>query len=589
MSRVQRIGKSITVRLMVIFLCTWAVVSILMVIAFGMSQRELTKKIMEGQRERVRYYAAIVNADLSRITDLLRSMCVDDDVAAFFRTRDENFNYEDYEAFTDSYEKLKSYRNSSMYIDDVFLALPQTNELLRATRGVVSIPEGYGEAISRCVTETDEVFFAVNDNMIYLSRGFSNTVVGIEVSVRHIRSMLNALNPGYFDCFLVNRNSRELLGKHQVTPEGQAVYRAIMRAKIQGKEQAEGSDPRMICDEAGQRYLYDCVETPGNHFQLYLFAHEEKVYADLYIFRSIWVFLTVMMVVIPIFIGYLFSRTLSRPMKKLVTAMKAAEEQVWTYRLQENESAEFSYVFRQYNNMVQRMETLIQEVYEKQVQVEQAKRRQLQAQINPHFLYNSFYMGYRMARSGESEKVANLCMYLGDYFKVMTYASDNPIPLEQEIKFVDTYLRLNKMRFEDKLGYELRVDTDGRDILILPLLLQPLVENAIRHGVERVQKPCKILVKVTRRQGMAVCSVTDDCGTVTPQSCERMRELIRQTEIPTESFGLWNIEQRLLTLGEEDGLHFELRENGDFQVWFQFKARSGKEERLNVQYSDRRR
>ena len=77
-------------------------------------------------------------------------------------------------------------------------------------------------------------------------------------------------------------------------------------------------------------------------------------------------------------------------------AMQAIEHQEWSYRLSEEEPAEFQYVFRQYNQMVNQIEILIRQVYEKQVQTEQARRKQLQAQINPHFLYNSFYMGYQM-------------------------------------------------------------------------------------------------------------------------------------------------------------------------------------------------
>ena len=92
---------------------------------------------------------------------------------------------------------------------------------------------------------------------------------------------------------------------------------------------------------------------------------------------------------IPFGVGGVFIIMLARPMKKLVTAMQAIEHQEWSYRLSEEEPAEFQYVFRQYNQMVNQIEILIRQVYEKQVQTEQARRKQLQAQINPHFLYNT--------------------------------------------------------------------------------------------------------------------------------------------------------------------------------------------------------
>ena len=120
-------------------------------------------------------------------------------------------------------------------------------------------------------------------------------------------------------------------------------------------------------------------------------------------------------------------------------------------------------------------------------------------------------MGYRMAKSGESDRVANLCMYLGDYFKIMTYAADNWITVEQELKFTEIYLKLNEMRFAEKMEYKIIADEKTKKYQILPLMIQPLVENAIRHGVEKVHKICEIIVKVSVFNGMLHCEVDDNC------------------------------------------------------------------------------
>ena len=203
----MRAKKSITVQLLIFFMIIWGVISILLMSVLYWTQHLMTETILEGQKERVSYYTAIVNADLSRITNLLQQMCVDNEVAAFLNEREqEEFDYQDYIAFQSSYEKLKNYRAFSMYIDDVFLVIPQTNELLRASEALTEIPNVYKENIEKCLNEIDNVFFSTNGCMVYLSRGASGTVVGVEVSVRHIRTMLNALNPGYFDCFLVDVN-----------------------------------------------------------------------------------------------------------------------------------------------------------------------------------------------------------------------------------------------------------------------------------------------------------------------------------------------------------------------------------------------
>ena len=568
--------RSITLRLFLIFLVIWGVFSAFVAVALRWTEQTLANGIVREQAERVSYYSAIVNADLNRITSMLARMSVDEDVSDFLhkREQDRKFEFQDYVSYLRSMDKLKSYLASSMYIDDVFLVIPTTGELLSANSSVISIPEAYSLPIDSAASAEREVFFAVDDTMVYLSQGGTGVTVGVEVSVRHIKSMLNALNPGYFDCFLINGETGELLGKNLLSADARAIYQGIAESAGADADPLAATPFRHESGAvtAGNRdYLYDTVKTLGNHFIICIFAEEQHVYADLHAFRMIWAILSIVILLLPLLMGFMMRRMLSRPMKKLTLGMGEVEHENYSVRLPERESTEFNYVFHQFNAMAARIETLIGEVYETRIQAEQAKRRQLQAQINPHFLFNSFYMGYRMAKNGETGKVANLCMYLGDYFKTLTYVSDQLIPLTQELQFVETYLKLNAMRFRDKLSYRLDVEPGLEDQLIYPLLLQPVVENAIRHGVERVQSPCTIVISV-RAEGsrMRLC-VEDDCGQTDETTVERLKTLIARPGIPEDSMGLWNVEKRLRTLGgNEYGLVFERKADGVFSVEFSF-------------------
>ena len=568
--------RSISLRLFLIFLIIWGVFSTFVAVTLRWTGQTLANGIVREQAERVSYYSAIVNADLNRITSMLARMSVDEDVSDFLhkREQDRKFEFQDYVSYLRSMDKLKSYLASSMYIDDVFLVIPRTGELLSANSSVISIPEAYEEPIGGAANSEREVFFAVDDTMVYLSQGGTGVTVGVEVSVRHIKSMLNALNPGYFDCFLVDGETGELLGKNQLSANAKSVYQSIV-----AQASADTASPTALRSHnesgvvsAGDRdYLYDAVRTLGNHFIICIFAEEQQVYADLHAFRMIWVILTVVILLLPLLMGFMMRRMLSRPMKKLTLGMGEVEHENYTVRLAETESTEFNYVFHQFNAMAARIETLIGEVYENRILAERAKRRQLQAQINPHFLFNSFYMGYRMAKNGETEKVANLCMYLGDYFKTLTYVSDQLIPLTQELQFVETYLKLNAMRFRDKLSYRLDVDSGLEDQVIYPLLLQPIVENAIRHGVERIQSPCTIVISVRADGRHMRLRVADDCGQTDETTVERLKTLIARPGIPEENMGLWNVEKRLRTLGAgEYGLMFSRTPDGVFSVEFAF-------------------
>lgn len=564
--KLKKAATSITVRLMLIFFAIWMVVTAIITSSMYAMTRRMSNKTIESQQNKVSYYAAIVNADLNRITDLMQQMSVDSDVAAYLVSRSQGgkFSYENYEAYLDSYEKLKSYWKTSMYIDDAFLVLPGKEEVLRATKGVVSLPEGYQEQVDIC-TEAGDAFFSIGSRMVFLSCGANGVIVGIEISARHLRAVLNSLDSGYFDCFFVNSKTGALLEDEQVSELAFHIYEEI---------QEKNNDDHTVTAE-GIKYLYESVDTSGGYFRVYLFAKKETVYAELYFAQKNWLALTIMVLLVPVLVGMLFSRTISRPMKKLTTAMQNFENQNWKYRLNEDEPSEFNYVFKQYNSMASEIERLIQEVYEKQIVAEQARRRQLQAQINPHFLFNSFYMGYRMAKSKDCERVAERCMYLGDYFKALTYLSEDSISLEKEMKFTEKYLELNRMRFEKKLRYDISVEQGLEKAFVSPLLIQPLVENAIRHGVEQADYPCRVNVTIKKKSdSWMMCEVVDDCGKTNEETYERLQKLIQETKMPEECFGLWNVQQRLRDAGGS-GLCFKREKNdaGDsyFKVSFELQ------------------
>lgn len=559
----MRAKKSITVQLLIFFMIIWGVISILLMSVLYWTQHLMTETILEGQKERVSYYTAIVNADLSRITNLLQQMCVDNEVAAFLNEREqEEFDYQDYIAFQSSYEKLKNYRAFSMYIDDVFLVIPQTNELLRASEALTEIPNVYKENIEKCLKEIDNVFFSTNGCMVYLSRGASGTVVGVEVSVRHIRTMLNALNPGYFDCFLVDGNTGNLLGNSQRGENVSAFYDAILKKEV---EQTNGVSQITSADKTV--WLYDCVDTPGNYFRVYLFAKEKQIFAGIHRIRQVWMLISMIILAIPFGVGGVFHHMLARPMKKLVTAMQAIEHQEWSYRLSEEEPAEFQYVFRQYNQMVNQIEILIRQVYEKQVQTEQARRKQLQAQINPHFLYNTLNaITWQAADKGE-EEISILSSSLGRFFRISLSKGEEVISLREEIEHVTSYLEIQSIRYGEKLNYDIEVDSSLMEYKVLKLILQPLAENSIYHGIKEKAQAGWIhiraqLIHIDEGNDRLQISVWDNGLGIACDMLKKINYSLANGETNSaDGYGIFNVNERIrLYYGEQYGLLYESEE-----------------------------
>ncbi len=546
--------RSLTAELTIIFLALWLLASTVVITALYESQTRMNERILASQEEQVQYYAALINTDLQRVQGLLQGMCIDSDVLSYVRSIDRAFDYQSYTAYRASYEKLQSYQSTSLYIDDVFLVLPGSNDYLTASHGVISLPADYQTQVEQCIREGKEITFLDDGRIVYLYKAAYDSVVGLEISVSYIGSLLNIISTGEFYCMLINSSTGELMADDDQNAEESSVYEAIAAQA--------GEKPEFIQTSCGEKYLYEYLELPDSAFQLILYANEGRVYSDLHALRQVWIFVTILIIAIPVIMVTVLRKLIAKPMKKLVSGMRSVEKQEWSYRLEEDGPSEFNYVFRQYNHMAARMETLIEEVYKKQLQYEQARRRQLQAQINPHFLYNSFYMGYRLAKDGDTDEVADLCMHLGDYFKYILRDPDSRIPLSQELDFVKSYLQLNQLRFEEKMNYSIESRLDITDLSIQPLMIQPLVENAIRHGVECVDDMCTVRVELYEEKDFFVCTVSDNSHRMTEETCDRLRRIICEPEIPESCFGLWNIEKRLESMGVDHGLVFDITQDG---------------------------
>jgi two-component sensor histidine kinase len=147
---------------------------------------------------------------------------------------------------------------------------------------------------------------------------------------------------------------------------------------------------------------------------------------------------------------------------------------------------------------------------EREVGLARARLQALRAQLQPHFLFNSLNAIASMALNGERERVASAVNSLSELLRsALADSIDHEVPLETEMELLDHYLRLEKTRLEDRLSLERRVDPEARLALVPSLLLQPLVENAVRHGIERRRGPGRVVIEAAREGGRLRLEVRD--------------------------------------------------------------------------------
>lgn len=213
--------------------------------------------------------------------------------------------------------------------------------------------------------------------------------------------------------------------------------------------------------------------------------------------------------------------------------------------------------------MALQIQNLINVNYKNELLVKDAQLKALETQINPHFLYNTLEsINWRAKASGEVE-ISRMVEALGYLLRAALSHSSKTVPLHQELDFVRCYLTIQQTRYDDQLICTLEADKDLYDIPVPKLLVQPLVENAIRHALEEMVDICSIHIRVYHDSTQLYIQV-ENSGSVFP---DNLLEKLESGSIQPHGFGigLTNIHQRIqLTYGKNYGL-FLFNQN-DFAV-----------------------
>ncbi|RCX22647.1 two-component system sensor histidine kinase YesM [Fontibacillus phaseoli] len=219
---------------------------------------------------------------------------------------------------------------------------------------------------------------------------------------------------------------------------------------------------------------------------------------------------------------------------------------------------------RQFNYMVESINRLMEQVVEKTEQnnsLELAQReiklKMMASQINPHFLFNALESIRMNAHLKGEKEIANVVRLLGRLMRKNLEVGRESTPLKEEIDMVRSYLEIQKFRYEDRLIYELAVDLQASDIRVLPLIIQPLVENAVVHGVEDKAEGVEVRLAVQMKDDVVEIRVSDNGLGMMPGRLAEVRQSISNPEESGNNrIGLRNVHQRLvLSYGEEHGLN----------------------------------
>ncbi|MGN7413916.1 cache domain-containing sensor histidine kinase [Paenibacillus sp. SAF-068] len=271
-----------------------------------------------------------------------------------------------------------------------------------------------------------------------------------------------------------------------------------------------------------------------------------------------------------------FSRSIAQPIFRLMSYMRRAETGNLRPGRWSDRADEIGMLGNSYNRMLAQIRQLISLNELRERQKRDAEMRSLQEHIKPHFLYNTLDTIHWMARKEGAEDVSGMVGALSRLFRIGLSKGQDYIPLHSELEHMTSYMQIQQTRYRDRLQYTLNIPAELRDLFVLKLLLQPLVENAIYHGIKGRRGPGHIRMEARLEHNRLLLTVQDDGAGMSSERLAEMRHLLEaplasleasSPGITGKSYGMLNVQARLrLSFGEEYGIVLESQEGEGTRV-----------------------
>lgn len=405
--------------------------------------------------------------------------------------------------------------------------------------------------------DTDVAIFTVNDN-VYMVRNLMTSdfypyaVLTIELDKEEAFGSLNSIW-GYSDSVIYIDGVR-LVGDRDSDLEGKMSV---------GKELFENNNRNSRLLKTGGEYYVYTVRKPGRHYVGYIISLDSQAIIDetdavKYVCALFILFMLPLIGIVFIF----FHRKVARPIGCLIKGAHEIEEGKFGYQIEETgNSKEFEYLQEAFNSMSARLKYQFETIYSEEMALKDARIMALQSQINPHFLNNTLEIINWEARINENYRVSQMIENLSIMLEAtMDRRHRRFVTLAEEMSYVDAYLFIIAQRLGERMHVEKNVDGGLLNVKIPRLIIQPIIENAVEHGISG-QTHARIVLNVYAKEDKLVLEVRNT-GVMSKEDEEKIELLLSDDYEPGEfgsaSLGIKNVNRRIkIIYGESCGLTVE--------------------------------
>ena len=353
---------------------------------------------------------------------------------------------------------------------------------------------------------------------------------------------------------------RSMLNEAEISPNGYAFLLsedgALFPFRADEKNIPSASQLEMLRNEESSSFSFrqanrsfECYATAMaiNQWKTIALVNRSDLYSTISSFTVLFVTILIASVLIAAAISILSARVVSKPLRSLVSQIERFEQdRNMSFSVQG--SSEVMALAGELNHLKNRIDGLLLEVSEEQAQKADLEMMIMQSQLKPHFLYNTLRSIKMLSGSGENEKAAAMCEALIQFYRGSLSNGSFAIPLQKEIELNEKYLEILKYRYGDQFEYLFDVSEEAGQIDIPKMSLQPLIENAVYHGLKPKDGAGMVLLKARLRNGALRITIFDDGIGMNAERLNQVRDSLAQRKMLPDGkggFGLANVFMRL--------------------------------------------
>lgn len=564
--------SSVMIKLIAAFFLALLPVTLLYISSYQMSRTLLTNEIIDSIQRQNQDFSDRISDDLQRILSTNRMLSTNWELGKLAVVPDDLSAFQKSVAISNIQDKIYLAQLTSRFIESIDVYIPEMDKCISTNQSSSSL-----EKMRRLSKEIDQIplnqfiirgdkIVLVAQNTFILDKGPS-LIIHTTLSSNSMNDILRSSPTNMTQSLLFSINNLEILStQNKDVPEAPQLVQVIAQ-ELKG---VNSPIPTGTMDATVSGVSYKIFYTFLRYGDVVLvrYLNPSQIHVN---FGNMQFLMTLFIIIFAISFLLLYlslHRLVNTPLRQLMKAFDQVMQGDFEVSIQVHSQSEFKSIYEGFNRMVSRIKELINQTYQQTIYLQRAELKHLQAQIDPHFLYNSFFILNKRIRVGDTSGALSFSYAIAEYFRYVTQNAHDTMPLLSEVEHAYNYANIQQVRFSNRLTLSLEnLPEQYNNVQVPRLILQPIFENVFRHVLDKEYAPMKLQTSYQSSPDTLIINIEDSGQSLKEEVIEALSEKLNALGSMGEISGLVNVHKRLrIFYGDSYGLSVQRSGMGGLQV-----------------------